>query len=233
MKHILDRIPFEIETHQLMKRLRTNAGTREADELGELVQQASQVARPKAVYRLGFIDERTTDAVVIDGVTLTSRVLSVNLEHAHRVFAYAATCGRELQEWADGIPDILKRFWADALQEMVLGAASRALNKHIIETYQPGPSSTMAPGSLGDWPLTEQRSLFRLLGDTRTEIGVELTDSLLMVPFKSVSGIRFPTERPFESCMLCPRADCPGRRALHDPGMYARRYEHQATEETA
>jgi len=38
----------------------------------------------------------------------------------------------------------------------------------------------MNPGSLEDWPLTEQRVLFALLGDPQAAIGVRLTDSLLM-----------------------------------------------------
>lgn len=230
IKHILDELSFRVETKQLMERLRVKAGTREADELAELVQQAERVACPKALYRLGFVDKRSTDTVIIDGVTFASRILAVNLEHAHRVFVYAATCGQELQEWADGIPDLLQKFWAEAIQEMALREATRALNSHIIETYHPGPSSTMAPGSLGDWPLTQQRALFTLLGDTQATIGLCLCDSMLMVPFKSISGIRFPTEERFESCMLCPRADCPGRRALYDRDMHARRYQHEIPE---
>jgi hypothetical protein len=82
----------------------------------------------------------------------------------------------------------------------------------------------MAPGSLTDWPLREQRPLFALLGDTEALVGVRLTDSCLMLPNKSVSGIRFPTEKHFESCQLCPRPDCPGRRAPYDADLYDRRY---------
>jgi len=44
------------------------------------------------------------------------------------------------------------------------------------------------------------------------------------VPVKSVSGIMFPTEMSFESCGLCPREVCPGRRAAYDPGLWEKRY---------
>ena len=82
----------------------------------------------------------------------------------------------------------------------------------------------MNPGSLPDWPIQQQRPLFQLLGDPNTAIGVELTASYLMEPNKSVSGIRFPTEERFESCMLCPRQDCPGRRSAYDPELYDQKY---------
>ena len=42
---------------------------------------------------------------------------------------------------------------------------------------------------MADWPIEEQQPLFRLLGDTERAVGVRLTDSMLMVPTKSVSGI--------------------------------------------
>jgi hypothetical protein len=40
-----------------------------------------------------------------------------------------------------------------------------------------------------------------------------LTDSLLMVPRKSISGILFPSEEGFVACQLCERERCPGRKA--------------------
>ena len=82
----------------------------------------------------------------------------------------------------------------------------------------------MAPGSLADWPITQQQQLFSLFGDVEAKIGVRLTDSFLMLPMKSVSGVYFPTETSFESCRLCPRKVCPGRRAPYDPKLWEERY---------
>jgi hypothetical protein len=75
----------------------------------------------------------------------------------------------------------------------------------------------MDPGSLEDWPIAEQAPLFALLGDTEGRLGVRLTDSLLMVPRKSISGILFPSEESFTSCRLCPRNPCQGRRVDYEP----------------
>jgi predicted transcriptional regulator len=74
----------------------------------------------------------------------------------------------------------------------------------------------MAPGSLEDWPIEEQKPLFVILGDVETSIGVRLTENLVMVPTKSISGIYFPTEISFYSCQLCPRKDCISRKAAFD-----------------
>ena len=75
----------------------------------------------------------------------------------------------------------------------------------------------MNPGSaeVGVWPLAQQRPLFRLLGDPKAAIGVVLTESLLMIPNKSVSGVLFPSRAGWVSCQVCSRSGCVGRRAAY------------------
>jgi hypothetical protein len=223
-RFVLNNIAFEPDVDSLAAQVHVKRESPHFQELEECVREAQSVARPKAMYLVGYITSRENDSVVVNGIRFASRVLCVNLEKAHRVFVYLATCGTELQDWATGLDDPLTQYWSNAIQERALRAASRAVNADIDERYRPGHTSTMAPGSLGEWPLSEQRPLFALLGDTVQAIGVRLSESLLMVPTKSVSGIRFPTEERFESCQLCPRIDCPGRRAPYDEGLYDRKY---------
>ena len=223
--YILDDIPFEPNISALTKHLRIKPGSSYVDELQSLVDDAKSLAKPKAMYRAAYIDSKNDNTVVIDGVTFTSRVLSVNFAQTHRVFAYVATCGAELGTWAHGNKDdLLHSFWCEAIKEAALRDASVALNQHLKTCYDLGRTATMNPGSLPNWPIQQQRPLFQLLGDPYTAIGVELTDSYLMEPNKSVSGIRFPTEERFESCMLCPRQDCPGRRSAYNPDLYDKKY---------
>jgi hypothetical protein len=221
---ILDDIPFQLDLDLLMKRLHIRAGSSHVEGLRQIASEAEAIARPKALFKIAYIESKGEDHVVVDGVRLTSRVLRVNLEQAHRVFAFVATCGREVADWANGIDDMLRSFWADAISEMALYAAIQALDQHLAERYRPGRTSAMNPGSLADWPIEAQRSLFTILGNPEEAIGVTLSTGLLMIPTKSVSGIRFPTEESFESCQLCAREGCPGRRAPYDEGLYERKY---------
>jgi hypothetical protein len=221
---ILDEIAFEPNTAALEKRLRIKPGSPYVRELQQLVDAAINFAKPKVIYRAALINEKNEDTVIIDGITFSSRVLAVNLAQAHRVFAYVATCGAELGAWAHSIEDMVMSFWAEAIKEEALRAATVTMNKHLNACYDLGKTATMNPGSLPDWPIQQQRPLFQLLGNPHSVIGVELTESYLMEPNKSVSGIRFPTEERFESCMLCPRQDCPGRRSAYNPELYDKKY---------
>ena len=217
-------IAFRADIPPLLNALHLDAEGEDADAVRELARQAEAIARPKAVYRVAWIDSKGDDDVVVDGVRLSSRVMRVNLESVQRVFAYVATAGVELEEWADAKSDILERYWADGIMMLAVRCASAYLATHLQARYQPGPLSRMNPGSLEDWPLRQQGPLFDLIGEVRESIGVTLTESFLMTPRKSVSGIQFPTAESFESCQLCERERCPNRRAPYDVVLLARRY---------
>jgi hypothetical protein len=219
---IIDPLTFALDVPALGAKLRIRADR--MPELTDLAAEATAIARPKALYKLAFIEAKGEDTVTAAGFTFTSRVLRVNLDKLHRFFAFVGTAGRELEAWADSKQDMLTHFYADAINEAVLHAAMMNFISQLTAQYQLAATAAMNPGSLTDWPLREQRVLFALLGDVRSAVGVELTDSLLMVPRKSVSGILFVAEETFASCQLCPRHDCPNRRAPYDAGLFERKY---------
>lgn len=221
---IIDPLPFTIDRAHLTQVLRVREGSHNAAQVDTMVREAAQVARPRALYRMCFIEARTEDSVIAEGITFTSRILRVNLGDLQRLFAYVITSGSECETWAEGHDDLLFRFYADMINQGVLRSAVAAFAAHIREAYGVPQTSTMNPGSLPDWPLSQQKPLFALLGDVEAQIGVELKPSFLMYPTKTVSGIMFPTEETFASCQLCPRENCPNRRAPYDPGLFERKY---------
>jgi hypothetical protein len=216
---ILSSIPLRFDLEKLREKARIKEGSEYDGKLKDRLAEAQAIGKPKAFYRPAFVESRTEEQVTIDGIGFTSRVLCVNLERVHRVFPYVATCGQELEEWSRSFDDMLQKYWADAIKEMALRSAVQYLHDHLIEHYRLVRLSRMNPGSLPDWPLPEQRPLFDLLGNGPRLIGIHLTDAFLMMPIKSVSGIWFPSEESFESCRLCPREQCPGRRAAYDQNL--------------
>ena len=220
----LEDKPFRIDRRRLKEHLRVKDRSSLAAQLERRMDEAEALARPQTCYRIAHVEGKECDRVILEGVPFVSRVLRVNLEGVHRVFPFVATCGLELESWSQSMPGMLERYWADTIQEVALHWALENLSEHLAGRYRPGPLSRMGPGSLPDWPLEEQRPLFALLGEEPARIGVRLSENLLMTPIKSISGLFFPTEEPFESCQLCPREKCPGRRAPHDPHLFTRKY---------
>jgi len=226
---VLDDIAFSVDRQRLFGRLGVDPGDDLGAELEALASEAERIGRPRLVYRGAAVEERDEARTVIDGVSFASRVLAVNLGPVGRVFPYVLTCGPELQAWSEALTDPLAGFWAETIKEMSLVSATTRLLEHVEQTYHVGPSSIMNPGSLPDWPLAQQAPLFRLLGDVTGAVGVTLSESFVMFPTKSVSGILFPSDGEFASCQLCPREECPNRRKPYDPGLFESRYASQAS----
>ncbi len=222
---VLDNIKAKINIDKLGRKLRIRTDRPAlVESFRKFVRQAFQVARPKALYKAVSLDTKSDDTVVIDGIALRSRVLAVNLTDVHRIFPFVATCGTELADWAMSKEDILERFWANAIMDNTLLSAMKFMEKHIQRCYLLRKTSVITPGSLDHWPIREQSSLFSILGDTENLIGVRLTEALMMAPVQSLSGILFPVEVDFETCQLCPRENCPKRRAPYDKNLYEKRY---------
>ena len=222
--HIVTDIPFTLDDDDLMRRSRVEPGTDDAKAFAELIDRAREVGRPKALYTEAFIEApRGDDTVTIDGITFTSRTLRRNLDGIGRVFPFVATCGHEMDEVELPADDFLAPFWWDTIKAALLQAAGTHLNEHLARRFRLQKTSTMSPGS-GDatvWPIEQQRPLFDLLDGVTGHIGVTLTDSFLMIPNKTVSGIRFPTEVDFRACQLCRRENCPSRSVPIDPELWA------------
>ncbi|HEO70272.1 MAG TPA: vitamin B12 dependent methionine synthase [Candidatus Hydrogenedentes bacterium] len=214
---ILEAILFEPDVEVLLRAAKMDADAPFMGDFQALAEQASGVAKPKGVYMMADVEPMDENTVRIGVVLFTGRVVAYNLKGLHRAFPAICTCGTELEAWSRGLTDPLEQFWADTIKEHALRTAISVLRDHLTRTYALGKRSMMNPGSLEGWPIDEQRPLFELFGGVAKRIGVTLTESCLMSPVKSVSGIWFEPERGFENCQLCPRPNCPGRRVPYDP----------------
>jgi hypothetical protein len=213
-------IPFQFDRAAFDRHIQLDRFPSCRQAVDRLVGAAKERARPKALLRVSYVRDRDGTSLSLDGTRFESRVLSRNLAEVERVFPYVATCGTELDELSRAGDDMLASYWLDVFKEMALEAAIQHLRTVLRQRYALQGFSSMNPGS-GDrnvWPIAQQRPLFSLIGSVEERIGVSLTESFLMVPNKSVSGLFFPTDVPFESCQLCTRPDCPRRRApYHGP----------------
>jgi len=222
MTHTLDTIPVTISFNQVLDMLKL-----EEDEdialVHGLFDTAKEIARPKVFYREAYVEEVAGKKVRINGLTFESDVLAANMKEVHRVFPYVCTCGTEVDEWSHKEKDYVVSLWLDMIKGAFLREANAYFREYVKNAYKFNKLSAINPGS-GDehnWHISQQKLLFALIGDVKGEIGVTLTDSFLMLPIKSTSGILYPSETEFVNCSLCGRENCPGRRVEFDVKLYA------------
>jgi len=206
-------IPVTLDPGEIAVRLRFDPVRAGFDSLDELITLAQGLIKPRALYEIAFTGEKSEKVVEVAGVTFESSILSRNLDGANKVFPYIITVGPELERAASAQGDLLKQYYLEEMANMALESAAEWLGGQLEALYGVTDLANMSPGSLEDWPITEQAKLFSIFGDTERSIGVRLTESMLMLPRKSISGILFPSEEGFVACQLCERARCPGRKA--------------------
>lgn len=182
-----------------------------------LIDSAQAVTTPAAAFRPAYVDEKRDGGVVVDSVAFTSRVLRRNLDGVGRIFPFVLTIGKAMDELIDAGGDMLEKYLLDEIANMALREARGRFEGHLRSAFALEKISCMAPGSLEEWPIEQQAPLFSLLPGVEEALGVRLTESFLMLPRKSISGIYFPSETTFFSCQLCPRERCDGRKARYDP----------------
>ena len=219
---VLENMQIKLDFDAVHRRLHLKKDT-DLKALQALVAIAQVLVEPKVFYKICYIEEKLVEGVIIEGLHLRSKVLRKNLDKIERVFPFVITIGSKYSERLEACSDLLEKFYLDTIGNVALNQVRLELKNHLKAEFAVEKTAFMAPGSLPDWPIDEQKPLFKILGDVESAVGVKLTESLLMLPAKSVSGIYFPTETTFFSCQLCPRERCDSRKARYNEKL-AREY---------
>lgn len=115
--------------------------------------------------------------------------------------------------------DIMEAFILDAIGSLTVENAMDKIQEQLKTEMQPYGlkiSNRYSPGYC-NWPLSDQQALFGLIGQNST--GITLSDSCLMTPRKSVSGIigiGQNLKHHAYGCAVCGNVDCIYRRILHE-----------------
>jgi hypothetical protein len=162
--------------------------------------------------------------LVVDGTTLdVGKVVSGQLAHAEDLAVFLCTAGAGVEALARRLMatgDPFTGFIADTVGSLVVERAMDLVQgrlEQFVSTWGERITNRYSPGYCG-WGVEEQQKLFRLLPPGFC--GVSLTETSLMLPVKSVSGVigvgREARHSPY-TCRLCDYEDCLYRRLQHPP----------------
>ena len=139
------------------------------------------------------------DSVSLEGLCFESHSLAQNLKGCEKAVVFGATLGLDFDRLLQRT-EILSPAEATVLQAVGTAAIESACDIFCESLGKTRPR--FSPG-YGDLPLTAQKDLFKVL-DLPRRLGVTLTESLLMVPTKSVTAIVGLGETKCESgCAVC------------------------------
>jgi hypothetical protein len=115
--------------------------------------------------------------------------------------------------------DIMEAYLLDAIGSLTVENAIDKIQANLRQSFAMHHlkiSNRYSPGYC-NWPLTDQQALFGMIGDNPT--GITLSDSCLMTPRKSVSGIigiGKSLKHHEYGCKICSNTTCMYRKVLND-----------------
>ncbi len=142
------------------------------------------------------------------------KIVTAALEKSNRIALFIGTCGNKVEDYSR---QLMKE--GHALEGYIVDLIGSEIAENIAEYIHKEVENDMASQGLKitnryspgycKWPVSDQQQLFRLLGESNC--GVNLTDSSLMIPVKSVSGIigiGQEVENAGYSCDICETDHC-------------------------
>ena len=184
----------------------------------------SELLKPLLYYRRNKIEMAGKDSVHLSGgLSFRSRKLSKSMENCEAIVCFIATLGNKVESQTKRLMEenrlseayILDAMGSVAVENMVETFHRRMMTKYEMEGK--GVTLRFSPGYC-DWPLSDQKKLFSVFD--LFHLKVKLTDSCLMLPRKSISGVfgvipsylSLPV-RSYNPCSECEERDCVARRS--------------------
>ena len=211
------------------KETRRYAGLRKAvfDEsfIEEACEDALLLASPKGIWQVYDYDCESQQVKGNPPWKIEGEKIGAHLAGCDKVVLLSATVGEAIEE------EVTKRFQrGEYTSSLLLDAAATTAVEQVADGMEKAIRSKAAakgygmrwrfsPG-YGDWPIEEQPKLLR--GSHGEEIGISLTESLMLIPRKSITAViglyrekgekEEMTSREPRGCESCGKKDCPSRR---------------------
>jgi hypothetical protein len=225
---IMENFQKSVDSEKVMRLLGAKQGRRVTPaslrRFDLLTEEVEDMLKPQLVYRiLGVSRVDRGGGQLTDGTRFKSPKLARALARAEAVCCFMATVGPAVDA---AIQRLMKRRrYANAYVVDAIGSISA--EDTVDQFYQrmarrqkekkAGVTLRFSPGYC-DWPIQQQRPLFKLFADMDTP-DVALSESCLMSPRKSVSGLFGLLPRgvkgadpAYNPCDTCNKRECIARR---------------------
>lgn len=211
------------------------------DIVEELLEDASGLIRPVGFWREVSITHVSEETVKLDQEEFYSKYLVKRLNGVEKVFAFVVTIGEELWQHRASMSDALEQYLFDAIMKTSLDLAFAETAKEIILNLPDKTGYYMDnPGHLSGseigWKLEDQKQFLSLLNNS----GHDLEHSFIRIDNRdhfetsySLSGIIYAKGTEPANCTLCPKPECPHRKADFDGKALIRQLHGSAEYENA
>ncbi|MDR1974457.1 MAG: methionine synthase [Bacteroidales bacterium] len=208
-------IPFRYDDlYSLMGYIDNKTPDEEVQMLIEnMLLELQPVCKPRMGYKVVRGEAISKKEIRLeDKVLNTGKIITYALHESERFAVFTATVGADFDCWlkrTEKEDDIVKAYIANTLGSIIAEATVSLLLQRLEATLTDEKMSNNYSPGYCDWALIEQKKLLSLFPFGVT--GISLTESCLMLPIKSVSGIvgigKNVQKRPY-GCAICKMKNC-------------------------
>lgn len=219
-------LPLQLSRKDLAKRFGGQSNRAFSNALSFKTQfwetQLPRLVEPRLFYTFHQVTGSYKDGVKLKGnIRLKSNKLARALRQCKEIVSFLATLGSQIDNEIRRLVDLKQMSEAFILDSMGSVAVENLVDRfhwRVRKQYDlcnQTVSLCFSPGYC-DWPITDQKKLFKLIDAAK--VGVELTNSCLMRPRKSISGIfgvydkHIDETKRYNPCKDCRKGNCTHRR---------------------
>lgn len=217
------KIDWEWVKESLFKSERVVPGAPDAvlDGADEAIGRAVKLAAPKALVVKEAVKPSGAGSIKLAcGAEFSGGSVSAYIKGATEAYIFLVTIGSALEDEASALMkagESLSGYLLDRAGSFAVESLAETLESRLRKEYRSKSKSVsmrLSPGYC-DWPVEEQVKLDKILDFSG--IGVRLTESCMMAPRKSISGLIGigPKElfsKTVSQCRICNMKDCDYRR---------------------
>ena len=187
------------------------------DLISGVIRRTPALCKIQTGYRLLNITKSAGSKKIthINGIQFhTQQIVTSQLKNADQAILFLCSIGPGMELWSKqfaGEDDPTMSYFVDTVASVIVEAAVDVLHDHLSQYMKSqglNVTNRYSPGYC-DWSVEEQKKLFSFL--PKGFCGVSLTDSALMIPIKSISGIigvGKNVEYKQYLCDTCGKKDC-------------------------
>ncbi|MBQ6033181.1 MAG: methionine synthase [Prevotella sp.] len=164
-------------------------------EIDKVLQEVKSFLKPSFCYfvKYGALDLEQYTLTIEDTTLSVGKIIARQLRGAEAYAFFVCTAGMNFEDYQRELMrkgDMVRVFIADALGSVIAEKAADRMEESLqmnIDKLGWKHTNRFSPGYCS-WHVSQQQLLFPLFG-TPEPCGVHLSDSSLMTPIKSVSGV--------------------------------------------
>ena len=212
--------PQALDRSEILMFLRTpELDTHLSEMLETCIETLCKAAQPRTVYRVLPV-AHTAEGVTLGGLPLQGADIALHLTGCKEAALLAATLSAPVDALIRRaeVTDMTRALMYDAVAGAAIERVCNDLEAEIKAKYPYPYYTARFSAGYGDFPITQQGELVRLL-DAPRRIGLTVTPHQTLLPMKSVTAVMGMSQQPVrdarrfccgESCAECPyHEDCP------------------------